>query len=166
MRFNIHIKIERWKWNKKYKIWVSSDGRLKDKNKKDLKQQVNVSGYMEYQGQRVHRIVMETFKPIREKMTVDHIDHNKRNNCLDNLEWVTREENQERAEQDIVYCDPKDCMYLLGVSKNKYTLEGLTDKLGMEFNIVERRMTKALKGPQKQLKYGGYQIKILTQEGA
>lgn len=168
MRFNIHIKIERWKWSKKYGIWVSSDGRLKDKNKTLIKQMINVDGYMVYKNKFVHRIVMDTFKPIKTKqnMTVDHLDHNKRNNCLDNLEWVTREENQERAEQDIVYCDPKDCMYLLGVSKNKYTLEGLTDKLGMEFNIVERRMTKALKGPQKQLKYGGYQIKILTQEGA
>ena len=90
MRFNIHIKIEKWKWSKKYGIWVSSDGRLKDKNKTLIKQMINVDGYMVYKNKFVHRIVMDTFKPIKTKqnMTVDHLDHNKRNNCLDNLEWV------------------------------------------------------------------------------
>jgi hypothetical protein len=168
MRFNIHIKIERWKWSKKYGIWVSSDGRLKNKNKVLIKQMVNENGYMVYQNKSVHRIVMDTFKPIKIKknMTVDHLDHNKRNNCLSNLEWVTKEENLQRAQGDRMYCDPKDCMYLLGVSKQKYTLNELIDKLGIKSNIVERRMTKVLKGPQKQLKYGGYEIKILTQEGA
>ena len=98
-------------------------------------------------------------------MTVDHLDHNKRNNCISNLEWVTREENQERAQADIVYCNPKDCIYIMGRLEQRYTLNELADKLGMEFNIVERRMAKAVKGPQKQLRYGGLQIKILTQGG-
>ena len=93
----IHIKLERWKWSETYGVWVSSEGRLRNKKKKILKAQVNVFGYMEYKGKMVHRIVMETFKPIEGQMTVDHLDHNKRNNSLDNLEWVTREENQDRA---------------------------------------------------------------------
>ena len=166
MRFNIHIKIEKWKWNKKYKIWVSSEGRLKDKNKTLIKQMINEEGYMVYKNKYVHRIVMNTFKPIKEKMTVDHLDHNKRNNCLSNLEWVTYKENQNRAKEDRMYCNPKDCMYILGVSKRQYTLNGLASKLGIEFNMVEKRMEKTLRGPHKQLKYGGYQIKIITQEGA
>lgn len=32
-----------------------------------------------------------------EQLTVDHLDHNKRNNSVDNLEWVTRAENMRRA---------------------------------------------------------------------
>lgn len=159
MRFNIHIKIERWKWSKKYKIWVSSEGRLRDKQKKIIKQQINVSGYMEYNGERVHRIVMNTFRPIEGVMTVDHIDHNKRNNCLDNLEWVTKEENQERAEQDVVYCDPKECMYI--IKGKKLTLEELANKIGIGVNVVSKRMMKALKGPQRQLNYYGNVIKIV-----
>ena len=45
---------------------------------------------------------MMTWKPIAgmDKMTVDHLDHNKRNNKLSNLEWVTEEENQRRAAED------------------------------------------------------------------
>lgn len=44
---------------------------------------------------KVHRLLMEVFKPVdnMEELTVNHIDHNKRNNSLDNLEWMTREDN-------------------------------------------------------------------------
>jgi hypothetical protein len=50
----------------------------------------------------VHRVVMLTWRPTAnaEHLTVDHLDHNKRNNAIDNLEWVTLEENQRRAEAD------------------------------------------------------------------
>lgn len=51
-----------------------------------------------------HRLVMYTWCPIedREAFTVDHIDHNKRNNRVDNLEWVSQAENLIRANDDIV----------------------------------------------------------------
>jgi hypothetical protein len=35
-----------------------------------------------------------------DNLTVDHLDHNKRNNCIDNLEWVTESENKRRAVND------------------------------------------------------------------
>lgn len=155
----IHIKIERWKWNETYGVWVSSEGRLRDKKKTIIRPQINVFGYMEYKGKVVHRIVMETFKPIEGQMTVDHLDHNKRNNSLDNLEWVTREENQERAEQDIVYCNPKDCMYIM--RGNKLTLEELANKIGVGVNVVGKRMMKALKGSHRQIKYYGNVVRIV-----
>lgn len=44
----------------------------------------------------VHRIVMEAFKG-KSDLTVDHIDGNKLNNSLDNLEYVTIQENVKRA---------------------------------------------------------------------
>jgi hypothetical protein len=52
----------------------------------------------------LHRVVMLTWKPTpeAEKLTVDHLDHNKRNNALSNLEWVTKEENQRRADADYI----------------------------------------------------------------
>ena len=48
---------------------------------------------------RVHRLVMMAFKPIEnsEDWDVNHIDGNKRNNSLDNLEWCTPQENQLHA---------------------------------------------------------------------
>lgn len=41
---------------------------------------------------RVHRLVAEAFLP-NKKEQVNHIDGNALNNCVDNLEWVTRSQN-------------------------------------------------------------------------
>lgn len=44
---------------------------------------------------KIHRLVMETFKPIKNssELQVNHIDGNKSNNDINNLEWCTRSEN-------------------------------------------------------------------------
>lgn len=47
----------------------------------------------------VHRLVLQHFKPCEniDKLQVNHIDGNKDNNCVDNLEWVTDSENKYHA---------------------------------------------------------------------
>lgn len=53
------------------------------------------TGYMEFAGQRVHRIVAYAFhgNPPTDQHVVDHIDTNRRNNRPENLRWLTRLEN-------------------------------------------------------------------------
>lgn len=58
------------------------------------------TGYMEFAGQRVHRIVAFAFLgiPPTDQHVVDHIDTNRRNNRPENLRWLTKLENILRNE--------------------------------------------------------------------
>lgn len=97
--------IEHWKWNSEYGLYVSNMGRLKKADGTIVKPKVDKYLYVcSYDGKwtGVHRIVMMTWKPLSDytNMTVDHLDHNTRNNAVNNLEWVPKEENLRRAGED------------------------------------------------------------------
>lgn len=109
--FNIHFSIERWKYNSTFELYVSNKGRIRNRSKADIAPKIMNSGYCVVfvhgsinRYMLLHRIVMLTWKPTpeAEHLTVDHLDHNKRNNALSNLEWVTKAENLRRAERDYV----------------------------------------------------------------
>lgn len=86
-------------------ILVSSSGRVwshkRDNGWKELKQNDNGSGYLRvgigHENPRyIHRLVAETYipNPDPDRLTcVNHIDGNKHNNLVSNLEWVTPSEN-------------------------------------------------------------------------
>lgn len=62
-----------------------------------------------YRYRSVHQLVALTFLPNPdEKIQVNHIDGNKANNSVKNLEWVTQEENMEHAKRTKLW-DPKKC---------------------------------------------------------
>ena len=109
--FNIHFSIERWKWNADFGIYVSNKGHFRSRDKKNLPVNIEQNGYCTvycggttHRHMTAHRVVMLTWRPTTnaENLTIDHLDHNKRNNALDNLEWVTEAENQRRAQADFV----------------------------------------------------------------
>lgn len=84
------------------------DGRLYDVQLGRFKNPVeNRKGYLRYSiyvfGRRkfffVHRLVLKTFNPVdgMDNLQVNHIDGNKKNNHLENLEWCTPAENIRHA---------------------------------------------------------------------
>ena len=105
----ISLRIERWKFNKDYGVYVSTLGNFKDRHKRNLPVKIYQTGYCVVKTEcpqpwvLAHRLVMFTWKPIpnAENLTVDHLNHNKRDNSLANLEWVTYEENQRRAAAEV-----------------------------------------------------------------
>lgn len=126
----LHIEWERWKWNEEYGLWVSTFGNFKSDKKKDMKVIVTKTGYLcvkSYKTNKLvlaHRLVMLTWCPIADvdSMTVDHLDHNKRNNRLSNLEWVTEEENLRRAAEDLIK-EPKKQENKIKFVPTAYTLK-------------------------------------------
>lgn len=121
--FSIHISFERWKYNKEYNVYVSTLGNVKNNRKVTIRPKVTQTGYMciDTDGKKValHRLVMETFKG-KSNLTIDHIDSNKRNNSLKNLEYVTHEVNLQRAQTNLVVLESERVAQMF---KNK----GITD---------------------------------------
>ncbi len=106
--------IEEWKVIKDYPDYqVSNLGRVKSFkkcrgiNERILKVSKNTSGYLyvrlckdkRVDTHRIHRLVLQTFKPIHttERTVCNHIDGNKTNNYINNLEWCTSSENNKHA---------------------------------------------------------------------
>ena len=98
--------MEQWKQIEGYEVYaVSTDGRVKNvKTGRIMKQHKNHKGYWilgltkngKQKSFRVNRLVALAFIPNdnpQEKTEVNHIDENKDNNCVDNLEWVSPKEN-------------------------------------------------------------------------
>lgn len=137
----LKLKVEKWKWNKEYRIYVSNFGNFKDEYKNNMPVKISsVGGYVviktNYGYAYAHRLVMLTWKPIpnAENLTVDHLDHNKRKNTLDNLEWVTQEENILRAKRDLITGSIKD----EDIGKNNFKISfQIGNKRGVVLNSLE-----------------------------
>lgn len=110
----LKISFERWRFNKEYEVYVSTYGRIRNKDKSDYEIKTG-EGYCWYYSEErrkqkkdylipIHRLVMLTWRPIKttERMTVDHKDHNKRNNHLSNLAWLTPKENVQKGLEDSI----------------------------------------------------------------
>jgi|SaaInl8_200m_RNA_FD_contig_123_4436_length_743_multi_743_in_2_out_2_1 hypothetical protein len=84
-------------------IVISTGNKSNSKTIKQLKPFVSGSGYPEVilckdgitKHHTIHRLIMEAFiENTESKPQINHIDGNKTNSVLENLEWVTASENQ------------------------------------------------------------------------
>jgi hypothetical protein len=77
---------------------------LINKTKKTGYKFVCLSVNREFKYKHVHRLVAEAFIPNpNNKLFVNHIDCDKSNNNVSNLEWVTAEENNKHARENIIF---------------------------------------------------------------
>lgn len=106
---------------------------------------------------RVHRLVAQEFIPNPDNLdTVDHIDGNKKNNSVNNLQWLSRGENtkrfwKEQATEDylngfnVTFGRPKKTVFCFETNK---IYESLT-QASKELQIKYTDISKVLSGKQK-----------------
>ena len=93
---------------------VSTCGKVRNKlNGRELKPDINHGGYARVRlfkdktcyNKLIHRLVAEAFlENNNEKNQVDHIDNNRLNNNLENLRWVSSQENISRIKGVVGCC--------------------------------------------------------------
>lgn len=151
-------------YNNKYKVYENGDI-YSLINNKFLKPYPDSSGYLTVRlsGKMfmVHKIVMLLFVGECNGLVVDHLDGNKLNNNLSNLEYVTRSENLVRMNKMMDYKNknknhkPVKVLYRGEVYSSQR-------ELAKRLNIASTTISTALKRGYKLL---GYEITKVTTNG-
>lgn len=96
---------------------ITKDGRVINKtNNHVLTPQPNGKGYLRVKIdgklQFVHRLVAQKYIPNPNNYEqVNHIDGDKTNNSVDNLEWVSNQQNREHAVESGLHLQGEDCKW-------------------------------------------------------
>ena len=128
------------------------------KNKIFLKPGKDKSGYLlvtlskngDKETKKIHRLVMETYCPIEgmENLECDHIDFDRQNNCLKNLQWLAPEQNNKKH---------KTCKKVLCVETG--IIYKSINEAERQTGINQSSISKACRGKLKTA--GGYHWKFV-----
>lgn len=98
---------------------------------------------------KIHRLVASTFIDGDHKKEVNHKDGNKTNNNVNNLEWVTRSENQKHAfkiglqrgksgsKNPSSKIDEEKAMTVKTLIQAKWSLASISRKMNISYHIVK-----------------------------
>lgn len=109
---------------------------------------------------RVHKLVAITFLNNNNNYnTIDHIDGNKQNNCVTNLEWVTQKENIIRALKNGLKNNNNQKIKITQLSKDMKIIKQFDSILQASkiLKLNPSNIVSCLKGKQKTC--GGYIFK-------
>ena len=154
--------IEEWKDIKGYEglYQVSNLGRVRNVKYNRLLKLVCLLGYMTVNlsknnhviKKRVHRLVAEAFIPNPDnKPTVNHIDEDKTNNRVDNLEWATIQENNTHGSR---VQKTSKAVKAIDIATGEYNIYCSQSQCGRELGLKSSNINRALKGRLRQV--GGY----------
>lgn len=129
------------------------------RNKKFLKPSNDESGYLRVnlykngvrENKQIHRLVAEAYLPNPNNYdTVDHIDFNTTNNCVNNLQWMRRNENckKQRSVRKI-YCFENEKIYESQAQAAK------------ELGLDQGNISRVCRGIFKQT--GGYHFEFIEE---
>ena len=131
--------METWKYSEKYNCEVSNLGNVRNhKTKKVFSTKPNRDYLRNHKG-KIHRIVAETWidNPNNYRC-VNHIDGNKHNNRVDNLEWCNHSMNMKHAMTNLLHPKAKLGWELVDKIRKEYangniSTYGLADK----YNVTQ-----------------------------
>lgn len=88
----------------------------------------------------VHKLVMENFGPTKpeDNVVIDHIDGNKNNNNITNLQWMSIRHNTEKFYNNY---DKKS--EIVRLHKEGYSSKQITEKVGLHYSTVRQTILKA-----------------------
>lgn len=157
--------------------YVSNLGNIK-RNGKELKKALDRKGYYyvnvsingKVKATRVHRLVAQAFIPNPlNKREINHIDGNKINNVVNNLEWATHQENMKHASNNgLISKDGIIKSVNCAIEKTKKPIYQIKNGIiikefdgvnvaSRETNIKAPHISNVLKGIRKSA--GGYEWK-------
>ena len=151
---------------------VSNFGRVKRvKTNRVLKGSKHTHGYLVvglYKNntkstKKIHRLVAEVFIPNTDnKPEVNHIDEDKTNNMVSNLEWVTAKENSNHGTRNERRAKTQSIPIIVtNLTTGESTKFNSGTECARQLDLDQGNITRVLKGRRNQT--GGYTVKYLTE---